>query len=609
MKSNSLYEKIHKNTKEKLDMKKFIITILTVITALSLFGCAEEESSPVDTRRVYSVTLKDNTVLDAENSYFLIEVNNAEEIPDTVLTQEEGETNEEYEYRYNKAVAEAYAKGTYILVEGLGLDKETVVLNKDNGTITGIDNKTLVLVKKEEAVDNQQAVYQIQILLDAKTAVNARSVAVTVGNQRFLFNNFNISPARIWKNENGDTITSIYVPDNVTNDKGGITKKGINVISEPVNIPVYSYDSTNKVAVGPFYANTDISGLVTSETITPFAVEDYAVSENLEAGITAFPGCIANGQSTCGLTIFGYQTLSTEKNLELPITTTFNTGAETTTALSVTSKPSLLIKGTKPVEYDIHSLTSMYLEATDSAAIFDVKAVNGNTISQTDIQVTGKYNGTADFTDGSSSNNGSIATGTYIIKEITQNSHYRIFMLAGEAANAAANGGLIITVKDEANTYTANDVMTGKISYGYIAGNKLTNNYKLKVNSAASIDIKLNYFGATPTLYKYNSSGNTADLYTTSQTFSPVLSTVNQGTAIQVSNGTCSTSAAAVDCTLTVTATQEITSANASTNGTVTLSYTDGDSSSETVTLPSTQLIFYTTEAETSTTTTTVSSD
>ena len=120
-----------KNAKEKLDMRKLIITILTVMAALSLYGCAEEENSPASSSRVYSVELKSNTVLDAENSYFLIEVNNAEEIEDVVLSKEEGETDEEYMSRYNYAVSEAEAKGTYILVEGLGLDLQTVVLNKD----------------------------------------------------------------------------------------------------------------------------------------------------------------------------------------------------------------------------------------------------------------------------------------------------------------------------------------------------------------------------------------------------------------------------------------------------------------------------------------------
>ena len=585
-------------------MRKLIITILTVMAALSLYGCAEEENSPASSSRVYSVELKSNTVLDAENSYFLIEVNNAEEIEDVVLAKEEGETDEEYMSRYNYAVSEAKAKGTYILVEGLGLDLQTVVLNKDNGTVTNaVENKTLVIVKKEAATSTKQEEYKIQILLDARTAVKAKSVAVTVGNQRFLFNDFNVKPARIWKDENGNTITSINVPENEKDDKQEVIKKGINVISEPVKVPVYSYDSVNKAVAGPVDAKTDITGLINTNSALPFEIDNYSVTEDINAGIQGFSGCIANGADKCGITISGYKTISTEKELLLNITSTLNNGADSNVA--VTSSPVLLLKGTKPVEYNILPVTSMYLDVENSAAIFDVKATTNNTISSSNIQVAGKYNGTNDFTAGGADASATLTTGTYIIKEIELNKHYRIFMLAKDAATAAANGGLIITVNGETNTYTANEVMVGNISYGYIAGNKLIDNYKLKLNSATKIEIKLNYFGAVPTLYTYNSSGDAASLFTTEQTFIPNLSPITNGAAIQVSNSTCTANSAAVNCTFTVTATQSITSANATTTGNIILPYVDGDSSTGTVTLPSTQLNFYTTE---DTTTNSVSS-
>ena len=330
-------------------MRKLIITILTVMAALSLYGCAEEENSPASSSRVYSVELKSNTVLDAENSYFLIEVNNAEEIEDVVLSKEEGETDEEYMSRYNYAVSEAEAKGTYILVEGLGLDLKTVVLNKDNGTVTNpVDNNTLVIVKKEAATSTKQEEYKIQILLDARTAVKAKSVAVTVGNQRFLFNDFNVKPARIWKDENGNTITSINVPENEKDDKQEVIKKGINVISEPVKVPVYSYDSVNKAVAGPVDAKTDITDLINTNSASPFVIKNYSVTEDINAGIQGFSGCITNGADKCGITIYGYNTISTEKELLLNITSTLNNGADSNVA--VTSSPVLLLKGTKPVE-------------------------------------------------------------------------------------------------------------------------------------------------------------------------------------------------------------------------------------------------------------------
>lgn len=577
-------------------MKKLILTILTVLTALALAGCAEEENNAVtNLGRVYTAELANNTVLDADNSYFVVNVNNAVEIPNTVVERVEGETDEEYNYRYTKAVQEAYSKGVNIKVEGIGLDAQTIVLNKDNGTITdSTKNNTLVIVKKEEATDTKPGLYQIQVLLHAKTAVNAKNVTISVGNQKFLFNNFNVKPARIWRDMNENEITTIHIPDNVTDDRGDVVKKGISIVSEPVKVDLYAYDNVNKKVEGPKAATNDITGLITKDMVAPFVIEDFVDNSTILAG------CLENGQYKCGITIYSYETISTEKTLSLTLANNL------TDTLTVNSISSILVKGTKPVEYNILPLTSMYLEETNSAAIFDVKATTGNTITAADIKVTGTYNGAAQFTEDTTAT--SLTTGKYIIKEITPNSHYRLFILASEAAAAAANdaaGNLVISVKGHNHTYKSTDLSVGKISYAYIAGNKINSNYKIKQGEATSIDIKLNYFGPKPALYTYNSAGNAANFFTTEKTFMPNLNTVNSGTSLQVNNGTCTQNAQAVDCTLTVTANNAITSANAATAGNVILSYTDVDSTSTPITLPNTQINFYTTE---DTTTTAVSS-
>lgn len=572
-------------------MKKFILTILTVLTALALAGCAEEENSTVTNQgKVYTAELASNTVLDTDNSYFLINIGNAEEIPDTVVERVAGETDAEYNSRYNKAVSEAYAKGVYIKVEGIGLNQETIVLNKDNGTKTDPTvSKTLVIVKKEEATEMKDAVYQIQVLLHAQTAAKAKSVVVSVGKQKFLFNNLNVKPARIWLDENGNEITSVSVPQEQHDKYGNIVKKGINLISEPVKVDLYAYDSTNKKVAGPVSAVNKISTLITQDMISPYVVEDYTI--NAADGGETLAGCITNGEYRCGITISGYNTISTEKTLALNLTNQI----DTTTVTSVTN---LLVKGTKPVEYKILPLTTMYLEEANSAAIFDVEATTGNTIASTDITVTGTYNASATFTKATDETR--LVSGTYLIKEITQGTHYRIFMLASEAAYAAANdaaGNLVITVKGEKNTYKSNEVKVGKISYAYIADNKLPANYKIGLNVPTKVDIKLNYFGPTPTIYEYNNTAANS-LYTTSSSFSPALDSFTNGSGVTITNNTCTTSANAVDCSFTVTAPAAITSANAAGNGNVTLSYTNG---ATVQTLPGTTVNFYTTEDTTTT--------
>ncbi len=575
-------------------MKKLILTILTVLTALALAGCAEEENNAVtNLGRVYTAELANNTVLDADNSYFVVNVNNAVEIPNTVVERVEGETDEEYNYRYTKAVQEAYSKGVNIKVEGIGLEAQTIVLNKDNGTITdSTKNKTLVIVKKEEATDTKPGLYQIQVLLHAKTAVNAKNVTISVGNQKFLFNNFNVKPARIWKDMNENEITTIHIPDNVTDDRGDVVKKGISIVSEPVKVDLYAYDNVNKKVEGPKAATNDITGLITANMVAPFVIEDFVDNS------TILGGCLENGQVKCGITIYSCETISTEKTLSLTLAN------KLTDTLTVNSTSSILVKGTKPVEYNILPLTSMYLEETNSAAIFDVKATTGNTITAADIKVTGTYNGAAQFTEDTTAT--SLTTGKYIIKEITPNSHYRLFILASEAAAAAANnaaGNLVISVKGHNHTYKSTDLSVGKISYAYIAGNKINSNYKIKQGEATSIDIKLNYFGPKPALYTYDNAA-TNGLYTKEQPFSPSYSQVNTGSGVTITNNTCTQNTQA-DCSLTVTANNAITSANAGTNGFVTLSYTDADTTATAVTLPSSTINFYTTE---DTTTTAVSS-
>lgn len=576
-------------------MKKLILTILTVFSVLALAGCAEEENNAVtNLGRVYTAELANNTVLDADNSYFVVNVNNAVEIDNASVERVEGESDEEYNYRYTKAVQEAYSKGVNIKVEGIGLEAQTIVLNKDNGTITdSTKNNTLVIVKKEEATDTKPGLYQIQVLLHAKTAVNAKNVTISVGNQKFLFNNFNVKPARIWKDMNENEITTIHIPKNVTDDRGDVVKKGISIVSEPVKVDLYAYDNVNKKVEGPKAATNDITGLITANMVAPFVIEDFVDNS------TILGGCLENGQVKCGITIYSYETISTEKTLSLTLAN------KLTDTLTVNSTSSILVKGTKPVEYNILPLTSMYLEATNSAAIFDVKATTGNTITAADIKVTDTYNGAAQFTEDTTAT--SLTTGKYIIKEITPNSHYRLFILASEAAAAAANdaaGNLVISVKGHNHTYKSTDLSVGKISYAYIAGNRINSNYKIGLNIPTAIDIKLNYFGPTPTLYTYDNAGNTTK-YTKVQSFIPNLNTINKGTNVTVSNGTCTTGVQAVDCTLTVTANNAITSANAATAGNVILSYTDVDSTSTPITLPNTQINFYTTE---DTTTTAVSS-
>lgn len=572
-------------------MKKFILTILTVLTALALAGCAEEKNTVTNEGKVYTAELASNTVLDTDNSYFLINIGNAVEIPDTVVERVAGETDAEYNYRYNKAVQEAYAKGVNVKVEGIGLDYETIVLNKDNGTQTDPNvSKTLVIVKKEEATEMKDAVYQIQVLLHAKTAANAKSVVVSVGKQKFLFNNLNVKPARIWLDENGNEVTSISVPQEQYDDLGNITKKGINLISEPVKVDLYAYDNTNKKVAGPVSAVNKISTLITQDMISPYVIEDYTV--NAADGGQTLAGCITNGEYRCGITISGYNTISTEKTLALNLTNQIDTTA-------VTSVTNLLVKGTKPVEYKILPLTTMYLEEANSAAIFDVKATTGNTIASTDITVTGTYNSTSNVfapaTDATQ-----LTSGKYIVQQITPNTHYRIFMLASEAAYAAANdaaGNLIITVKGEKNTYKSNEVKVGKISYAYIAGNKLPANYKIGLNVPTKVDIKLNYFGPTPTLYKFDNAA-TNTLYTTATTFSPNLNSTTNGGSVTISNNTCAESSAATDCSFTVTATSAITSSAGT--GNVSLTYNDAAQTSP-VTLPGTTVNFYTTEDTTTT--------
>lgn len=575
-------------------MKKLILTILTVFSVLALAGCAEEENNAVtNLGRVYTAELANNTVLDADNSYFVVNVNNAVEIDNASVERVEGETDEEYNYRYTKAVQEAYSKGVNIKVEGIGLEAQTIVLNKDNGTITDASkNNTLVIVKKEEATDTKPGLYQIQVLLHAKTAVNAKNVTISVGNQKFLFNNFNVKPARIWRDMNENEITTIHIPNNVTDDRGDVVKKGISIVSEPVKVDLYAYDNVNKKVEGPKAATNDITGLIIANMVAPFVIEDFVDNS------TILGGCLENGQVKCGITIYSYETISTEKTLSLTLAN------KLTDTLTVNSTSSILVKGTKPVEYNILPLTSMYLEEATSAAIFDIEATTGNTIAKTDIKVTGTYNGAAQFTEDTTAT--SLTTGKYIIKEITPNSHYRLFILASEAATAAANdatGNLVISVKGHNHTYKSTDVSVGKISYAYIAGNKINSNYKIKQGEATSIDIKLNYFGPKPALYTYDNAA-TNGLYTKEQPFSPSYSQVNTGSGVTITNNTCTQNTQA-DCSLTVTANNAITSANAGTNGFVTLSYTDADTTATAVTLPSSTINFYTTE---DTTTTAVSS-
>lgn len=580
-------------------MKKIIVTMLSVTALLFVTGCDDTKEEQPVTGNSYSVRLANNTVLDADNSYFLITIDNAD-----VVEPLDNMTFENLS-PYDKEVVlrERRERGVYVKVEGYGLDAETVVLADDNGTITDTTKNTLILAKEN---GNKM---QIQVLLKAREAVKAKLVYLTVEKQKMLFNNFNVASARIWTDKDGNEITTINVPDNITNpETQEITQKGIDVISLPVDVSVYTYQTNangTMAAVGPAKASTAIlPDAFTDVNNTKFIFDNYTTADK------SLPGCldIAKDNTTaCGLNIAGFHSINTEYTLAMETSTNVAGSA------NVTAQNPLLIKGIKPVTYEIRPLTSTYINATTSHAVFDVKAIGeGNTITADSILVTGACGTSAGtgteavngFTKDTTTDSTINACG-YVVQQITANSHYRIFMNAKEAADAAADiNHLVISVNGEKHTYTKSEVMLKDAASAYIGGVPLTQPYKLITNNdttgnaaadlAVTVNVIPNYFGTNPKIYNYKHNGSAADLFTTETQFTlssisiPAVST--SGITVVASN--CSNAATLDNCSFNVKAAAN-TSIPSSSPAVVNINYTG------TSNVTSSQAKFYTTEETT----------
>ncbi len=569
-------------------MKKFLLGMLT-ITALMMFtGCAEEEDTPVAAAPKYAVKLADSTVLDAENSYFLITVDNAKKVDNVTLKKEPGESEEAYQYRLDKAVAEAKSKGTYIKVEGNGVQTETTVLNKDNGTLNDETKPVLVLVKERAATPNKpnkpkakasKNEFQIQILIKANDAVKARSIYLTVDRQKFLYNNFKIMPLRTWTDEFGNPVTSLNVPDDVKNESGNVVKKGVNMISMPSKVNVYSYDKTTKEAVGPVPADSNITGKLSANLAAPYVIDNYKVDTT--ATIKGFPSCLKDGKGKCGINISGYYETGIDKVLSVSTDTAMN---KTT---KVASSFSLPLYGTKTFGYTISPRASSYLEEQSSVAVFDIKvdAAAGIAADQITVQGLEKAQDTVQ----------SLTDKQYVIKtDKTDNSVFNIVMLASTAATQAATAeGLVISVKGANTVFTSSQVKVSKMAEVYIAGEKIDKPYQLIYNSSVpeglsdktKVYLKINSFGPAPVLYSYT-GGNINTI-----PFGVTLKTINPSNGISVDKGTCVEGQQAVDCEFSVSATQNISS---NTPSNVTVNFEDGIQDGTTQ-LPATEIQFFTT--------------
>lgn len=369
-------------------MNKLTIRILAFLLIIFVtVGCSEEDSTPTNIGKTFDVNLVESTVADAEGSYFLVTVDGAEEIDNVVVDRIEGELDENYESRLAKAVSDAKSRGLYINVSSTQLNASTVVLNKDNGTLTDSSQGVLILVKKDDTVQTDEtgsanSSYQVQILLAAKKAVLSEYVNIQVGNQKLLFSDFQLKKPRIFTDLNGKEIDIIEIPENDFSDKDN-PKIEINIILDAADVNVYGYDSTKQEAAGPFKVNYGIQ--LAQDTIAPFILADYNQGGE-------FPGCLSDGSQKCGLNISGYFNL--EKDFVLSFENKIN---ETE---SVTTKASLVVKGTMPKPYTVTPYRAKYLDNTTiqaqpSVAIFDVETVTEN-ISLQDISVIGEC-GSAGF--------------------------------------------------------------------------------------------------------------------------------------------------------------------------------------------------------------------
>lgn len=570
-------------------MKKIIVTMLSVTALLFVTGCDDTKEEQPVTGNSYSVRLADNTVLDADNSYFLITIDNA----DVVEPLDNMYFESLSEYDKEVVLREREERGVFVKVEGYGLDAETVVLAGDNGTLTDTTQNTLILAKEN---GNKM---QIQVLLKARQAVKAKLVYLTVEKQKMLFNNFNVASARIWTDKDGNEITTINVPDNITNpETQEITQKGIDVISLPVDVSVYTYQTIangKMVAAGPVKASTAIlPNAFTDDNNTKFIFDNYTTADK------SLPGClnIANDTTVaCGLNIAGFHSINTEYTLAMETLTTVESA-------NVTAQNPLLIKGIKPVTYEIRPLTSTYINATASHAVFDVKAIGeGNTITADSILVTGAC-GASGFTK-DTTNDSTINACGYVVQQITANSHYRIFMNAKEAADAAADiNHLVISVNGENHTYTKSEVMLKDAASAYIGGVPLTQPYKLITSNdttgnaaadlAVTVNVIPNYFGTDPKIYNYKHNGSAADLFTTETQFTlssiNIPASSNNGLTVVASN--CSNAATLDNCYFDVKA-AAATSIPSSSPAVVNINYTG------TSNVTASQAKFYTTEETT----------
>lgn len=565
-------------------MGKFTIKMLIFLLIIFVTVGCSEDSTPTNIGKSFDVKLVENTVADAEGSYFLITVDGAQEIDDVVVDRIEGESEETYNSRYEKALNDAKSRGLYIKVFSSQLNAETVVLNKSNGTLTDVNNGVLILVKKEDIAledetESMNTSYQIQILLDARKADASGAVNIQVGNQKILFNDFQLKKPRIFTDLNGNEIKVIDIPDNDFSDKDN-PKIGTNIILDVVNVNVYGYDNQKKEAVGPFQVDYRIQ--LNKETIAPFLLDDYTQGGE-------FSGCLSDGSQKCGLNISGYHSLSKDFILS------FENKINDTDV--ITTNASLVARGTMPKEYSIMPYRANYLDNTNvsnqsSVAIFDVDA-NMGSISLQDISVAGKCD-SGQFSLVNNPADNTINKCNYIVKEIEANKNFRIFINAVDAAYAAANGNLNIKIKNDDNIFTSNDVRVDKISYGEKNGGVL-DIYKLSVNQATKIKVRLNSFGQSPKVFSYNNSGSKDDKWTTETQFMPVLSSVTKNGSINytLDNSDCKINSNAVDCDVTVTATDNINKSNAE-NNTLTFAYTAGTASL--VSLPNTVIKFYTAE-------------
>ena len=248
-------------------MGKFTIKALVFLLVIFVMAGCSEDSTTTNAGKTFEVKLVESTVADTEGSYFLITVDGAEEIDNA------------------KSLSDAKSRGLYINIASTQLNATTVVLNKDNGTLTDASKGVLILVKKDESENS----YQIQILLDARKAVLSEFVNIQVGNQKLLFSDFYLKKPRIFTDLSGKEISVIDVPQNDLSDKDK-PKIGTNIILDVADVNVYGYDSVKKEAAGPLKVDYGIK--LAANTIEPFILADYRQGAEI-------PGCLYGGRKKC----------------------------------------------------------------------------------------------------------------------------------------------------------------------------------------------------------------------------------------------------------------------------------------------------------------------